>query len=187
MGDIYIGDINGIARKVKNIYVGDINGIARKVQKAYIGDANGIARQVYTAVQPYTPPTYTRSFYCGSRIPDGMLTARDMFSRSQLQAALDHGYRRIKVRIYWGSGQRISYSGYPELAIGIMYSDGYYYRSTGTSSIHDDYEYSYVSCSISSILNDPDFVYGPFCYTQRDTAYIEPGSTTATLTAYFSK
>ena len=55
MGNIYIGDPNGIARKVDSLYIGDANGIARKVQNVYIGDVNGIARQVYSA---YTPPSY---------------------------------------------------------------------------------------------------------------------------------
>lgn len=44
---VYVGDSNGIARKITNIYVGDQNGIARKIISAYIGDQNNIARKVY--------------------------------------------------------------------------------------------------------------------------------------------
>lgn len=44
---IYVGDSNGIARKITNIYVGDQDGIARKIIAAYVGDQNGIARKVY--------------------------------------------------------------------------------------------------------------------------------------------
>lgn len=49
MGNIYVGDANNIARKVKGIYVGDANGIARKVLKGYVGDANGVAQEFYSS------------------------------------------------------------------------------------------------------------------------------------------
>lgn len=41
---MYVGDANGISRKISKCYVGDENGIARRIVKGYVGDENGIAR-----------------------------------------------------------------------------------------------------------------------------------------------
>lgn len=48
MKALYVGDHNGIARKVKDYYIGDpTTGVARRIMKKYVGDANGVARLVY--------------------------------------------------------------------------------------------------------------------------------------------
>ena len=107
MGNIYIGDSNNLARKLSNIYVGDANGIARKVQNIYIGDANGIARKVYTAIPPYTPPV-KRSTISGSGSYSGTGNYGELygdpacwcyFSAAEVQAAVAHGYTRIKTYV----------------------------------------------------------------------------------------
>jgi hypothetical protein len=43
MGNVYIGDSNSKARKIKSAYIG-VDGIARKIKAIYVGDANGKAR-----------------------------------------------------------------------------------------------------------------------------------------------
>ena len=45
MGNIYIGDSNSKARKIKSAYIG-VDGIARKIKAIYVGDENGKARLV---------------------------------------------------------------------------------------------------------------------------------------------
>lgn len=49
MGNIYIGDSNSKARKIKSAYVG-VDNIAKKIKAVYIGDANGKARLVWQSV-----------------------------------------------------------------------------------------------------------------------------------------
>lgn len=46
MNNVYFG-LNNVAEKPSKIYVGDSNGVARKVKKAYLG-VNGVAKQVYS-------------------------------------------------------------------------------------------------------------------------------------------
>ncbi len=105
MGDIYVGDNNGIARKVKNIYIGDANGIARKVQNIYIGDANGIARKVYSATPPFNPNIGDGSahvdFTYGSYRSGTLLT----IARSRINEALANGYTKLtgSYSLSWGN------------------------------------------------------------------------------------
>lgn len=47
MNNVYFG-LNNVAEKPSKIYVGDSNGVARKVKKAYLG-VNGVAKQVYSS------------------------------------------------------------------------------------------------------------------------------------------
>ena len=50
MGNIYIGDSNSKARKIKSAYVGDSNGKARKIKKVYVGDENNKAKLVWQSI-----------------------------------------------------------------------------------------------------------------------------------------
>lgn len=97
MGDIYIGDANGIARKVNSIYVGDANGIARKVQNIYIGDANGIARQVYSAFDPLILSYWACNVQC--RSGESTYDAKEsgyILPRSRVIEAQNAGYSYIE-------------------------------------------------------------------------------------------
>lgn len=58
MNNVYFG-LNNVAEKPSKIYVGDSNGVARKVKKAYLG-VNGVAKQVYSEyVNPLDDWDYT--------------------------------------------------------------------------------------------------------------------------------
>lgn len=41
----YIGDADGVARRIRKMYLGDADGIARLVRWGYLGDASGVARK----------------------------------------------------------------------------------------------------------------------------------------------
>ena len=101
MGDIYIGDANGIARKVNSIYVGDANGIARKVQNIYIGDANGIARQVYSAFDPIILSYWACNVQCrsGESTSDKKDTGY-ILPRSRVIEAQNAGYLYVEGNLY---------------------------------------------------------------------------------------
>lgn len=49
MGNVYIGDANSIARKIKCGYIG-VDGIARKIKQIYVGDESGKARVAWQSV-----------------------------------------------------------------------------------------------------------------------------------------
>ena len=49
MGNVYIGDSNSKARKIKSAFIG-IDGKARKIKKIYVGDANGKARLAWQSI-----------------------------------------------------------------------------------------------------------------------------------------
>lgn len=43
--NLFIGDSTGVARQIQNAYIG-VNGVAKKVNGIYIGNANGVARKI---------------------------------------------------------------------------------------------------------------------------------------------
>lgn len=102
MGDIYIGDNNGIARKVNSIYVGDANGIARKVQNIYVGDANGIARKVYSAFDPNIGGGSASVDLTYGTYRSGTLLT---IARSRINEALANGYTKLtgSYSLSWGN------------------------------------------------------------------------------------
>ena len=65
----YIGNINGIAKKIAYLYLGNSYSKATKVKKAYIGDTNGTARLWWDdgTITPDTPDvSYDYLWYQGS-------------------------------------------------------------------------------------------------------------------------
>ena len=124
MGNIYIGDPNGIARKVDDLYIGDVNGIARKVQNVYIGDANGIARQVYSAFDPV------------------------IFQGSWETYAVDYPYLILGYQIDASKANAARQAGYNNVSIYIHETSDYgttYYCEEYTDGTHSSMTYGDVS------------------------------------------
>lgn len=101
MGNINIGDINSIARRMSKIYAGDDYGIARQGQKVYIGDANGIARQVYSAFDPIILSYWACNVQCrsGESTSDSKDTGY-ILPRSRVIEAQNAGYLYVEGNLY---------------------------------------------------------------------------------------
>lgn len=122
MGNIYVGDANNIARKVKRIYVGDANGIARKVLKGYVGDANGVAKMFYMAFDP-TLPDYPGRWLSYPNHDGIHINLMTFVTRQKLLEAQDAGYTSIEFTV------SISHAGGETNRLGIGVNTTSYFNS----------------------------------------------------------
>lgn len=106
MGNVYIGDSNSKARKIKSAFVG-IDGKARKIKKIYVGDSNGKARLAWQSIVEAGSVKFTSSTTW--TVPSGIK----------------------KIDIFCCGGGGGAGGSYETITAGSSWSNKYYYGSCG--------------------------------------------------------
>ena len=203
----YIGDEQGIARKLRHLFIGDEQGIARAVKKTYIGDENGVAQLCFiggvTWAKNYADLHGSYVERAEEDVPSAVRTSRTSggFCRSYEFSAQD-GYARVDdVPLRNSDGTVIAASDLVGLYYGpFSIGNGTSWQDTASAmvqvtnvlSVVDkgnyvqvEYEYRYVAYADRNITHFSNAHWGPDTYiTAPEGSLPEEGTLIAETKTY---